>query len=121
MLKHCSDDCWTKDQRVEMFLRGLVAADPDSGAEMDASGGRRRLGRGRRYSCSIPTGETQLGYLNTNNPRPIPVKRRAFSVTAHSETEAVERANKALVRFLSKNPVWSGTEYNWTFQKEARI
>ena len=110
-----TDERWTQDQRIEFYLSGLIAIDPDTGAEMDASGGRRKSGRGRRYSVSLPTGETRLGYLGTNNPRSVPVKRRAFSVTAHTERDAIERANKALARFLSKGPTWSDQDWNWVF------
>jgi hypothetical protein len=114
-----TDGHWTKDERISFYLSGLIAVDPDTGAEMDASGGQRKRGRGRRYSVSLPTGETRMGYLGTNNPRPIPVKRRAFSVTAYTEADAIERANKALTRFLSKQPVWSLEEWNWVFNPPA--
>ena len=55
-----------------------------------------------------------MGYLNTNNPRPIPVKRKAFTITARSDADAIERANKALTRFLGKHPQWSIEDWNWT-------
>jgi hypothetical protein len=119
MLKHFTDDCWTQDQRVEMFLSGLTASDPDTGAELSASNGRRKSGRGTRYTCRVPNGETRLGYLGTNNPRPIPCRATAFSVTAHTEAEAIERANKALTRFLAKRPAWDAASYTWVFPKEA--
>lgn len=115
MLISTTDPRWTKDDRIGFYLSALIATDPDTGAEMDASGGRRKAGRGTRYTVRVPSGEMQMGYRGTDNPRLIPVKRKAFTVTAHSEVEAIERANKALTRFLGKQPQWSIEDWNWTF------
>ncbi len=120
MLISTADARWTKEERIAFFLSDLIAIDTDTGAEMYASNGRRKSGRGIRYTCRVPSGETRMGYQGTDNPRPIPVKRSAFTVTAYSETAAIERANKALARFLAKSPQWSATEYDWTFQKGAQ-
>ncbi len=114
-----ADAQWTQVEQIGFLLDGLIATDPDTGAEMYASNGRRKAGRGTRYTCRVPSGETRMGYQGTNNPRPIPVKRKAFTVTAHTEADAIDRANRALTRFLAKSPQWSATEYNWTFQKGA--
>lgn len=99
---------FTQEQRIDFFLSGAAAYDPDTGADLSKSGGRRRAGRKARYVCRFPSGET----LQDGSP----LKRRAFTVTAHSEAEAIERANKALARFMGKRPRWDDTQYNWTFE-----
>lgn len=119
MLISTTDERWSQAERIDFYLQDVRAIDPDTGAELYASYGRRKSGRGTRYICRVPTGVTRMGYLGTKNPRPIPVKHKAFTVTAHTEQDAIERANKALTRFLKKNPVWSDTEYNWVFQAKA--
>jgi len=119
MLISTIDERWSKAERIDFYLSDIRAIDLDSGAVLYASYGRRKSGRGTRYACHVPTGETRMGYRGTSNPRPVPVKRKAFTVTAHSEGAAIEQANKALARFLSKGPRWSDEAFNWTFQKEA--
>jgi len=115
MLVSTTSECWTQDERIGFYLRGLVAFDPATGAELDASNGRRKSGRGRRYTCRVRTGETV--WRETNKGRcEFPEKRTAFTVTAHTEAEAIERANKALTRFLNKRPVWHAESYTWTFE-----
>lgn len=121
MLISTTDPRWTQDQRIHFYLDGLTATDPDTGAELYASNGRRKSGRGTKYTCRIPNGETRMGYLGTDNPRPIPVKAIAFSVSAHSAAEAIERANKTLARFLSKSPVWHAESYSWTFAGKEQV
>ncbi len=120
MLISNTDERWTQEQRIHFYLDGSVANDPVTGAELSASNGRRKAGRGTKYTCRVPNGETRMGYLATDNPRPIPVKRVAFSVSAHTAAEAIERANKALTRFLSKSPVWHAESYAWTFGDNPR-
>ena len=89
------------------MLSGQTAIDPETGAELYASHGRRMNGRGTRYTCRVQTSESVL--------------RKAFTVTARSDCLAIEQANKALARFLSKSPVWSDEQGNWVFAaKEAR-
>lgn len=111
-----TDERWSCDQRIDFYLKGLTAIDPDTGAELDASNGRRRSGRGTRYTCTFPTGETRAA---GGRRVIVAVKRKAFTVTAQSDRLAIEQANKALARFLARNPQWSVEDGNWTFQKEA--
>jgi hypothetical protein len=119
MLISTLDERWSQDERVAFWLRGIDAIDPDTRTELYASDGRRKTGRGTRYICRVPTGETRMGYLGTDNPRHVPVLRKAFTVTAHSEAEAIERANKALVRFLGKKPRWNDQAWNWVFDQPS--
>lgn len=113
-----ADERWSQGEKIDFFLSALTAIDPNTGAELYASNGRRRYGRGTRYTCRVQTGETIQRDTN-KGPRAFPVLRKAFTVTAQSENEAIERANKALARFLSKGPKWDDAEYDWTFQKGA--
>lgn len=115
MLISTTDARWSPDERIAFYLSDIRAIDPETGAELYASSGRRKSGRGTRYACHVPTGETRIGYRGTNNPRTIPVKRKAFTVTAHSDASAIEQANKALARFLRKGPRWSDEHWNWIY------
>src|SRR6476660_8664223 len=108
-----ADARWTQDERIGFYLRDIVAIDPETGAELYASYGRRKSGRGTRYTCMLPTGEMLILYPTTRRPE----RRKAFTVTATSAAQAIERANKALTRFLSKSPRWSADEWNWVFAK----
>jgi hypothetical protein len=111
-----TDERWSQGERIDFFLQDVCAIDPDTGAELYASYGRRKSGRGTRYTCTFPTGETrQVGGRRVV----VAVKRKAFTVTAQSDRLAIEQANKALARFLSKNPVWSVDDWNWVFQKKV--
>jgi hypothetical protein len=112
MLISTTDEQFTKEQRIDFFLRGTDAFDPETGAELEKSGGRRKGGRGARYICRVPSGETLAGG--------DPLKRRAFTVTAHSEQEAIERANKALARFVGKGPRWDDERYEWVFAQPTQ-
>lgn len=114
MLIDTTDPRFSQDERVGYFLRDVAAADPETGAELYASYGRRMSGRGTRYMCTVPTGETYTAYL-VNGTFQRPIRRKAFTVTAHSKEDAITQANKALKRFLSKGPRWSDEQYNWIF------
>ena len=114
-----TDEHWSKGEQIDFYLKDVLAIDPDTGAQLYASYGRRVSGRGTRYTCYVQTGESVRRKTN-KGPRSFPVLRKAFTVTAHSDRLAIEQANKALARFLSKSPVWSDAEWNWTFQKQAR-
>jgi hypothetical protein len=118
MLISTSDERWSQGERIDFYLAGLTAIDPETGAELYASDGRRKSGRGTRYTCRVQTGETQRRDTN-KGPRDFPVLRKAFTVTAQSDRLAIEQANKALARFLSKSPRWSDEQWNWIFG-EAR-
>jgi len=114
MLFSTTDPRWTQNERVGYYLRDITAVDPESGAELYPSYGRRKSGRGTRYTCTVPTGETRTQYLNSGTVH-SPVRHKAFTVTAYDESAAIEQANKALARFLSKAPRWDDTIYNWAF------
>jgi hypothetical protein len=119
MLISTTDERWSQGEKIDFYLQGVCAIDPDTGAEMYASDGRRKAGRGTRYICRVPTGETRMGYLGSGNPRPVAIKRKAFTVTAHSDRLAIEQANKALARFLGKNPRWDDQAWNWVFDQPS--
>ena len=109
-----SDARWSQGERIDFYLAGLTAIDPDTGAELYASNGRRKAGRGTKYTCRVQTGETELRETN-KGPRTVQRMSAAFSVSAKSEREAIERANKALARFFGKGPIWHRESYSWTF------
>lgn len=115
MLISTTDERWSQGERIDFYLQDVRAIDLDTGAELYASSGRRKSGRGTRYTCTFPTGETRIA---GGRRVVVAVKRKAFTVTAQSDRLAIEQANKALTRFLSKKPVWSIEDWNWTFQKE---
>ena len=119
MLISTTDERWSQGERIDFYLQGICAIDPDTGAEVYASSGRRKSGRGTRYICRVQTGEMQTRDTN-KGPRAFPVLHKAFTVTAQSDRLAIEQANKALARFLSKKPVWSVEDWNWIFQKEVK-
>lgn len=110
------DERWSQGERIDFYLQDVRAIDPDTGAELYASYGRRIGGHGTRYTCTFPTGETRAA---GGRRVIVAVKRKAFTVTAQSDRLAIEQANKALTRFLKKNPQWSIEDWNWVFQKEA--
>ncbi len=116
-----TDERWSQGERIDFFLQALTAIDSDTGAELYASNGRRAAGRGTRYTCRVQTGEMRRQDTN-KGPRAFPVLRKAFTVTAHSDRLAIEQANKALARFLSKGPQWSDEAWSWVFAtKEAQL
>lgn len=116
MLIATNDQRWSDGERIDFYLSGLTAIDPDTGAEMYASNGRRKSGRGTRYICRVQTGETVLQETN-KGPRYFPVYQKAFTVTAQNDRLAIEQANKALARFLGKSPRWSDEEWKWVFEQ----
>lgn len=81
------------DTRLGMFLSQHIAQDPDTGAYLTGSNGRRRSGRNRRYCVTVPT----------CNLEPLP-GGQAYSesvylkFTAESDEQAIEKANKRLAR-----------------------
>ena len=117
MLISTTDTRWSQGERIDFYLAGLTAIDPDTGSELYASNGRSKAGRGTKYTCRVQTGETETRDTN-KGPRSFRCKAKAFSVTAHSDRLAIERANKALARFLSKSPVWHAESYTWMFPKK---
>jgi hypothetical protein len=42
------------------------------------------------------------------------------ATTRRKDRLAIEQANKALTRFLGKNPHWSDEQWNWVFEKAVR-
>ena len=46
-----------EDLLVEGVMRGLVAYDPETRAELTRGTGRRKLGRPQRYTVNAPNGE----------------------------------------------------------------
>lgn len=74
------------DARVDLLVCGWVALDPDSGAHLRRSAGRRRAGRPARYTLHVPNQD------------------RAIHFTAPSDDEAVVKGNRALALLAATPP-----------------
>lgn len=70
-----SADQFDNETQILLYLGSLVAIDPQTGAYMRASNGRRKAGRPTRYMASYPNDTV-------------------VKVTAYSVQEAVDKVNK---------------------------
>ena len=85
------------------LLKNIVAIDLEIQAELHVSHARRKLGRPSRYFVMAPDGGTYIHYFRREatpeNPRGANSHKsygRVMSVTAFSDSEAVEKANKLM-------------------------
>lgn len=78
---------------IERFIRWsfseTIAECPETGARLKGSNGRRKAGGARRYYVTMPRTLLPAGLFD---------QERAFGLTAHTEQEAIEKANKRLVK-----------------------
>lgn len=84
--------------QIGMFINQRIAQDPDTGARLVGSNGRRRTGRNRRYWVIIPTCNLRQ-YETGGHAYPQDV---SFGLTAESDQHAIEKANRRLPKELAK-------------------
>lgn len=64
-----------------------IAECPETGTRLQANDGRRKAGRPRRYYVTSPRTLLPAGLFDQD---------RVFGLTAHTDSEAIEKANKRL-------------------------
>lgn len=78
---------------IQRFIRWsfseTIAECPETGARLKGSNGRRKAGGARRYYVTKPRIYLPAGLFD---------QEHVFGLTAHSIQEAIEKANKRLMR-----------------------
>jgi hypothetical protein len=104
--------------QIGLAIRGAIAVCPATGAELHASYGRRRAGRPRRYMMLFPTGEIDTVHAQGGTF----VRQRlgrAFGLSAHTDAEAIVKADTQLARFLSAPRRWDAARWRFVIHDPA--
>jgi len=87
----------------DLWVKGIIAFDTQTGAELHVSAARRRLLRPRHYYVFAPNGKTFLQHLKHGWMR-LKHMGKVFGVSANNDTEAIAKANavfaKKFARFM---------------------
>lgn len=94
-----------QDTRLRFIFTDVVAYDPETRISLTRSRGRRRTGRPARYTLWQPDGTFHREWLNRfvtpDNPKGeglVEGESRIAHLTAHSDVEAVVKAQRVLAR-----------------------
>lgn len=90
------DTCELEHDPIQRFIRWsfteTIAECPETGARLKGSNGSRRAGAARRYYVTMPRSYLPAGLFD---------QEPVFGLTARTEQEAIEKANKRLARKAS--------------------
>lgn len=96
-----------KNLLFDFWMRGVVAYDAETEAELFSSNAHRRTGRPRHYYVWAPNGQTIVRLLRAGWQR-CKQQSRVFGLSAYTTGEAIERANRLFSRKFAK---FKETEY----------
>ena len=95
--------------RFDYWFQGYVAVDPETQAHLQATRGRSKAGRPHKYWVAAPDGTTYASwakaFVTAENPKGEYQKTsysRVFTLTAYSDQEAIEKANKMFPKKFEK-------------------
>ena len=96
-----------KSALMDYWFRGVVAVDPETGAELLKSRASRRTGKPRTYGVWAWNGTTYIHYFynyatKQREPSISKPKDQVFGLTAFSDTQAIEKSNKRLDKAMKK-------------------
>lgn len=77
---------------VDFLMRGVIAYDLETEAELRRSMARRRTGRPAHYYVYAPSGRTSIHHLKSGWRR-VKIPRKVFGLSAYTDTQAREKAN----------------------------
>lgn len=79
---------------VRYSMSGIIAVDPETGAQIRIGNGRRRAGRPRRYFVYLPTELLPGGHYE---------QRQAGTVTAYYDDDAIAAVNARMPKLAAKH------------------
>lgn len=85
----------------DLWVRGVIAFDAETGAELHVSAARRRLLRPKHYYVFAPNGKTYLQHLKGGWIR-LKHTSKVFGVSAYMYSEAIAKANAAFAKKFAR-------------------